>query len=78
MNKSSKKTQLEVLSERSHTAINLVLRTIETLKDTNSAINEEQKKNDEIITNIQTTNNSLSELKNSNEKIINNFEKLLQ
>lgn len=78
MKKSNKKTRLEVLSERSHTAIDLVVRTIETLKDTNNAINEEQKKNDEAIATIQATNHSLSELKTSNEKIIGNFEKLLQ
>ena len=78
MKKSNKRTQLEILSERSHNAINLVLNTIENLKDTNNAINEEQRKNDEIIVNIQATNNSLSELKANNEKIIGNFEKLLQ
>lgn len=72
------KTTLELLSEKSHNAINLVLTTIENLKDTNKAIDDERKKNDEIIVNIQTTNNSLDELKSGNEKIISNFEKLLQ
>jgi hypothetical protein len=72
------KTTLELLSEKSHNAINLVLTTIESLKDTNRTIDDEKKKNDELIVSIQTTNNSLIELKSGNEKIISNFEKLLQ
>ena len=76
--KRQKKTQLEILSEKSHNAINLVLSTIENLKDTNEAINAEQRKNDEAIASIQASNNSLNELKVNNEKIIGNFEKLLQ
>ncbi len=78
MKKSNKKTQLEILSEISRNSINLVLTTIDTLKTTNDAIDEEHQKNDEMIASIQTTNNSLDELKASNEKIIGNFEKLLQ
>lgn len=76
--KRQKRTQLEILSEKSHNAINLVLNTIENLKDTNDAINEEQRKNNEAIASIQANNNSLNELKANNEKIIGNFEKLLQ
>ena len=72
------KTVLELLSEKSHNAINLVLTTIENLKDTNKAINDEKQKNDEIILGIQTTNDALVKLKNSNEKIISNFENLLK
>ena len=64
------KTTLELLSEKSHNAINLVLSTIESLKDTNRAIEEEKHKNDEAIAAIQETNSSLSELKVNNEKII--------
>ena len=71
------KTPLELLSEQSKNAINLVLSTIESLRDTNKAIDDEKKKNDELIVNIQTTNDSLVELKSGNEKIISNFEKLL-
>jgi hypothetical protein len=74
----TKKTALELLSEKSHNAINLVLSTIESLKDTNRAIEEEKQKNDATIATIQETNSSLSELKVSNEKIIGNFEKLLK
>lgn len=74
----SKKTTLELLSEKSKSAINLVLVTIEALKDTNKVIEEEKHKNDATITELQATNSSLSELKVSNEKIIDNFEKLLQ
>lgn len=73
-----KKTTLQVLAEKSKNAINLVLTTIEDLKSTNSAIDEEKQKNDAMIAAIQSTNSSLDELRGSNEKIIGNFEKLLQ
>ena len=73
-----KKTTLQVLTEKSKNAVNLVLTTIESLKNTNKAIDEERQKNDAAIVAIQSTNSSLDELKVSNEKIINNFEKLLQ
>ena len=73
-----KKTVLEMLGEKSHNAINVVLTTIENLKDTNKAIDDEKQKNDAIISDVQNTNNALSELKSSNEKIINNFENLLK
>ena len=76
--KKTTKTPLELLSAQSKNAINLVLSTIETLKNTNKAIDDEKNKNDELIVSIQTTNNSLVELKSGNEKIISNFEKLLQ
>ena len=76
--KKTKKTALELLSEKSHNAINVVLTTIEALRDTNKAIDDEKNKNDELIVSIQITNNSLVELKSGNEKIISNFEKLLQ
>jgi hypothetical protein len=72
------KTPLEVLSEQSKNAINLVLTTIANLRDTNKTIETERQKNDEMIISIQNTNNSLDELKAGNEKIISNFEKLLQ
>lgn len=73
-----KKTILQVLTEKSKNAVNLVLTTIEGLKSTNQAIDEEKQKNDEMIALIQNTNSSLDELKVGNEKIISNFEKLLQ
>ena len=73
-----KKTTLQVLTEKSKNAVNLVLTTIEGLKSTNEAINEERQKNDAMIALIQNTNSSLDEFKGSNEKIISNFEKLLQ
>ena len=73
-----KKTNLEVLTEKSKNAVSLVLTTIEGLKSTNQAINEERQKNDAIIAAIQNTNSSLDELKGSNEKIISNFENLLK
>jgi hypothetical protein len=73
-----KKTNLQKFTEKSKNAISLVLTTIEGLKSTNKAIDEERQKNDEMIAAIQSTNSSLDELKVGNEKIINNFEKLLQ
>lgn len=76
--KKTTKTPLKLLSEQSKNAINLVVSTIEALKNTNKAIDDEKSKNDELIVSIQTTNNSLVELKSGNEKIISNFEKLLQ
>lgn len=76
--KKTNKTTLELLSEKSRNAINVVLSTIEALRDTNKAIDDEKKKNDELMANIQNTNNSLVELKSGNERIISNFEKLLQ
>lgn len=78
MKKKQTKTQLEILSEKSQNALNLVLATIKGLKDTNEAIDEEKQKNNEMIASIQTTNNSLNDLKSQNEKIIGNFEALLQ
>ena len=73
-----KKTTLQVLTEKSKNAVSLVLKTIENLKSTNKAIDDERQKNDAMIAAIQNTNSSLDELKVGNEKIINNFEKLLQ
>jgi hypothetical protein len=74
----TKKTSLELLSERSKNAIDLVLTTIESLKVTNKSIDEEYQKNNIMIESIQETNHSLGELKLNNEKIIGNFEKLLK
>lgn len=76
--KKKQKTPLEQLTEKSKNAINLVLSTIESLKNTNMSIDEERQKNDAIIATIQSENSSLDELKNGNAKIISNFEKLLK
>ena len=73
-----KKTTLQKLTEKSKNAVSLVLTTIEGLKNTSKAIDDERQKNDAMISVIQNTNLSLDELKVGNEKIINNFEKLLQ
>ena len=73
-----KKTKLQVLTEKSKNAISVVLNTIESLKNTNKAIEDERQKNDAIIAAITSTNSSLDELKVGNEKIISNFEKLLK
>ena len=71
-------TPLEQLTEKSKNAINLVLSTIDSLKNTNASIDEERQKNDAMIAAMQSENSSLNELKNSNAKIISNFEKLLK
>lgn len=73
-----KQTVLELLSEQSRNAVNVVLTTIETLKTTNQAIDNEKEKNDALILSLQSNNSSLLELKNGNEKIISNFENLLK
>ena len=78
MNRKQKKTQLEILSQKSSNAINLVLATIKGLKDTNDAIDAEKQKNEETIASIQMTNSSLNDLKSQNTKIIGNFEALLK
>ena len=72
------KTPLEILSEKSSNAISLVLSTINDLKDTDVAIDDEVRKNEEAIAAITATNASLGDLKSQNEKIISNFEALLK
>ena len=72
------KTPLEILSEKSSNAISLVMSTIKDLKDTDVAIDDEVRKNEEAIAAITATNASLGDLKSQNEKIISNFEALLK
>lgn len=72
------KTPLEILSEKSNNAISLVMSTIKDLKDTDVAIDDEVRKNEEAIAAITATNASLGDLKSQNEKIISNFEALLK
>ena len=72
------KTPLEILSEKSSNAINLVMSTIKDLKETDVAIDDEVRKNEETIAAITATNASLGDLKSQNEKIISNFEALLK
>ena len=78
MKQKTTKTPLELLTEQSQNAINLVVATIEKLRHTNKAIDEEKSQNDETIVYLQNENTSLVNLKLGNERIINNFEKLLQ
>ena len=74
----TKKTQLELLNEKSQNAINLVVATIEQLRGTNQSIDTEYQKNSAAIASIEDTNRSLNELKENNERIIANFENLLK
>lgn len=70
-------TKVEELTKASQDAISSVRRMIQSLKDTNVKIAEEQSANDDKIAQIQLDNQSLDSLKSDNAKIISNFEALL-
>jgi hypothetical protein len=80
MNLFSKKpavTRLEALQIRSANAVSLIRSTIDQLKATNEAIDQEHASNDSKIVALSATNTSLDALKHDNEKVIANFENLL-
>ena len=80
MSTASKKktaTALETLQARSANAVSLIRTTIEQLKATNDAIDQEHASNDNKIATLNTTNASLDTLKADNAKVIANFENLL-
>lgn len=70
-------TALETLQARSANAVSLIRTTIEQLKATNDAIDQEHASNDNKIAVLNTTNASLDTLKADNAKVIANFENLL-
>lgn len=70
-------TALETLQARSANAVSLIRTTIEQLKATNDAIDQEHASNDNKIEALNTTNASLDTLKADNAKVIANFENLL-
>jgi FtsZ-binding cell division protein ZapB len=70
-------TALETLQTRSANAVSLIRTTIEQLKATNDAIDQEHTSNDNKIAALNTTNASLDTLKADNAKVIANFENLL-
>lgn len=72
-----KKTSLETLQTRSANAVSLIRSTIEQLRATNEAIDQEHTSNDDKIAALNSTNASLDTLKADNIKVIANFESLL-
>jgi FtsZ-binding cell division protein ZapB len=80
MNLFSKKptvTRLEALQNQSASAVSLIRSTIDQLKATNEAIDQEHASNESKIVALSVTNTSLDTLKHDNEKVIANFENLL-
>lgn len=76
-NKKKTVSALENLQARSANAVSLIRTTIEQLKATNEAIDQEHANNDSKIAALNTTNASLDTLKADNAKVIANFENLL-
>lgn len=76
-NKKKTVSALENLQARSANAVSLIRSTIEQLKATNEAIDQEHASNDSKIAALNTTNASLDTLKADNAKVIANFENLL-
>ncbi len=76
-NKKKTTTALETLQARSANAVSLIRSTIEQLRATNEAIDQEHAVNESKIAALNTTNASLDTLKADNAKVIANFENLL-
>lgn len=72
------KSTLEVLQERSGNAVKLITDTIEELKNTNEAIDQEKAVISERIAALKAEDNTLTDLSNKNAKIVSNFEALLK
>lgn len=70
-------TPLESLQNRSASAVSVIRSTIDQLKATNEAIDQEHANNDSAIVKLNTTNTALETLKADNAKVIANFENLL-
>lgn len=77
VNKKKTATALETLQARSANAVSLIRSTIEQLRATNEAIDQEHAVNESKIAALNTTNASLDTLKADNAKVIANFENLL-
>lgn len=73
-----KKSALEVLQERSGNAVKMITDTIDELKNTNEAINDERAAIAERIAALNAEDNTLTDLSNKNAKIVSNFESLLK
>lgn len=70
-------TPLESLQNRSASAVSVIRSTIDQLKATNEAIDQEHANNDSAIVKLNVTNSALETLKADNAKVIANFENLL-
>lgn len=77
MKRSNKKTTLAILEERSGNAVKLITDTIDELKRTNEAIEQEKNSITERIAALQGERDSLSGLRAKNARIVSNFEALL-
>lgn len=76
-NEEDKKSTLEVLEARSGNAVKLITDTIEELKQTNVAINDEKAVIAEKIEALNQENAKLNDLTIKNSRIVSNFESLL-
>lgn len=72
------KSTLEVLQERSGNAVQLITNTIDELKNTNEAIDQEKAVISERIAALKAEDNTLTDLSKKNAKIVSNFEALLK
>lgn len=70
-------TPLESLQNRSASAVSVIRSTIDQLKATNKAIDQEHANNDSAFVKLNATNSALETLKADNAKVIANFENLL-
>lgn len=73
-----KKSTLEVLQERSGNAVKLITDTINELKTTNEAIEEERSAIAARIAALNVEDSVLTGLSTQNSKIVSNFEALLK
>lgn len=72
-----KKTTLTKLMETSTLAVKALTDTLDVLKRTNAAIEDEKLAISTKIANLTEESNSLSDLRDKNARIISNFEALL-
>lgn len=72
------KSTLEVLQERSGNAVKLITDTIDELRNTNEAIDQEKAVISERIAALKAEDNTLTDLSKKNAKIVSNFEALLK
>ena len=75
--KTPKQTRLEALQSQSANAVSLIRNTIDQLKATNEAIDQEHANNDSKVAALTATNTSLDTLKSDNERVIAKFQDLL-
>jgi hypothetical protein len=76
--KTNKKSTVELLQEQSDFALNTFMQLINSLKDTNTAIDTQKKANAEAIKAIEAEQVALDGIAGKNNKVIDNFEALLK